>query len=306
MGNLEAVECLTARRPYVGRFAPSPTGDMHFGIARTSLIAWLDARAHDGEIRLRIEDIDGPRCVPGSAEGLKQDLMWLGLDWDGPISFQSQRTHKYEAAIEKLSQIQRVYPCTCSRKDIRTASAPHELDNKNPRYPGTCRSGPQPRAGRNPSYRLRTKSNDHIFHQDRAAGTIRQDIEQVVGDFVLRRSDGLWAYQLAVVVDDLDQGITSIVRGDDLIDSTPRQLLLRQLLAPQADPIETLHVPLMRGMDGRRLAKRDQSYTIASARREGRKAASIIGELAASLKIIPVMAACTPTELIPAWKSLLQ
>ena len=270
---------------YVGRLAPSPTGRIHLGIARTSLAAWLDARAAGGVLLLRIEDIDTDRCVKGAADDIMRDLEWLGLSWDygpdtgGPHApyTQSERTDRYLAALDVLGQQGRTFLCTCSRKEIAlTASAPHGPSDEGPRYPGTCRDAFRPRPGRNPAVRLRTELGDVITHHDRALGALDQDVHAAVGDFILRRTDGLWAYQLAVTVDDLAQGVTTIIRGADLAGSTPRQLLLRRLLDADAGPVDTLHVPLMLGEDGQRLAKRSGSTTVAAHREAGRRPEAVL------------------------------
>lgn len=291
-----------AQGPYIGRLAPSPTGQIHLGIARTSLAAWLDARAHHGRLLMRIEDIDQGRTVPGSADSILADLEWMGLTWDGPVVTQSERFHRYTEALASLQAMGRSFACTCSRREIALASsAPHGPSDEGPRYPGTCRAGAQPKPGRRPSMRLRTEPGDHIAHTDRAVGVLDQDVDAEVGDFVLLRADGMWAYQMAVTVDDLEQGVTCVVRGDDLARSTPRQLLLRRLLAPSAPPLDSLHVPLMLGPDGQRLAKRSGSTTVAEHRAAGASPERIIGELAASLGLVPEGTQARPEELIEAW-----
>lgn len=266
---------------YVGRLAPSPTGHVHLGIARSSLVAWLDARAAGGRLLLRIEDIDGPRTVEGAADEMMRDFAWLGLDWDGPPTFQSERTALYEAALARLAASNRTYPCTCSRKEILAASAPHGPDG--PRYPGTCREGFVPRSGRTPAVRFRTRPDDVVRHDDRRYGPLVQNVFDEVGDFVLRRADGLWAYQLAVTVDDLEQGVTDIVRGADLLDSTPRQLLLRSVLDSSAAPLRTMHVPLVLDASGQRLAKRHRAQPIRALERTPE---AIVGWLAWSLGLV--------------------
>jgi glutamyl-tRNA synthetase len=297
---------------YVGRLAPSPTGRIHLGIARTSLAAWLDARAAGGALILRIEDIDADRCVPGAADDIMRDLEWLGLSWDhgpdtgGPHApyTQSQRTDLYLDALERLAALGRTFPCTCSRKEIAlAASAPHGPSDEGPRYPGTCRDAYHPRPGRSPAFRLRTELGDVITHTDRALGPLDQDVHAAVGDFILRRTDGLWAYQLAVTVDDLAQGVTAIVRGADLASSTPRQLLLRRLLDPDAGQLDTLHVPLMLGEDGQRLAKRSGSTTLEAHRAAGRRPEAIIGALAAGLGLVPEGTEARPEALVEAWRA---
>ncbi|MCK6544677.1 tRNA glutamyl-Q(34) synthetase GluQRS [Myxococcota bacterium] len=295
---------------YVGRFAPSPTGRMHLGVARTLLAAWLDARAHDGHLVLRIEDIDLARTVPGAADELQRDLEWLGLDWDegpgrdlgrGP-HVQSARFDRYHAAITRLEALGRVYPCSCSRKEIALASsAPHGPSDDGPRYSGKCRAGYVPRPDRTAALRLRTEPPDHVEHVDRRYGALAQDVHDAVGDFVLRRADGMWAYQLAVTVDDLEQGVTTIVRGADLLTSTPRQLLLRRLLDPSAPPLATLHVPLVLGPTGQRLAKRDGAIAIADQRAKGHTPEAVIGALAHSLGLVETRAPLRARELVERW-----
>lgn len=294
----------------MGRLAPSPTGRIHLGIGRTSLAAWLDARAHGGRLLLRIEDIDRQRTVEGAADDIRADLEWLGLTWDegpdvggpnGPY-VQSARDEIYEAALAHLAGLGRTFRCTCSRKEIAAASAPHGPSDEGPRYPGTCRDAFRPKPGRTPAVRLRTEPGDEVHHTDRAVGDLSQAVDARVGDFVLRRADGLWAYQLAVTVDDLRQGVTCVVRADDLAGSTARQLLLRRLLDPGAAPLETLHVPLMRDEDGRRLAKRSGSTTVAAYREAGTTPEALIGRLAAGLGLGDG-APAGPEAFVEAWRA---
>ncbi|MGF1508451.1 MAG: tRNA glutamyl-Q(34) synthetase GluQRS [Myxococcota bacterium] len=296
-----------AHRPYVGRLAPSPTGDMHLGIARTSLVAWLDARAHDGQLRLRIEDLDRPRTVAGSVESLLRDLEWLGIDWDGPPVFQSDRDALYLRALDALGP--RIYPCTCSRKEIRESSAPHPLEDGEIRYPGTCRNGPS-RSDRPPAWRLRTGDLPTMTWLERSSGFQTENVETRVGDFVLRRSDGLWAYQLAVTVDDLDQGVTCVVRGGDLATSSGRQVLLRHLLSsvfPSApSTFEFLHLPLMMDRSGQKLSKRHGAKTIAQERATGVSPTRLVARLAQSLGIVEAGDPVTPQDLIEPWRRLLE
>jgi glutamyl-tRNA synthetase len=287
---------------YVGRFAPSPTGRMHLGVARTSLAAWLDARKSGGRILLRIEDIDLQRNVPGAAEALMQDLEWLGLDWDGEPSFQSARFDRDQSALAALERSGRVFRCTCSRREIALASsAPHGPNDEGPRYPGTCRSGALERPDRPASIRFKTEPGDFVRHTDRRYGPVDQNIHEEAGDFILKRSDGMWAYQLAVVVDDLEQGVNTIVRGADLLRSTPRQILLRELLDPRAEPIASLHVPLILGPTGQRLAKRDGAVAVADQRAAGVTAEVLVGELAKSLGQLERAEPVRPPDLVAAW-----
>lgn len=288
---------------YVGRLAPSPTGHIHLGIARTSLAAWLDARAHDGRLLLRIEDIDGPRVVSGSADSILYDFEWLGLTWDERTVAQSSRFELYAQSLQRLGDMGRTFTCTCSRKEIaRAASAPHGPTDEGPRYPGTCRQGHADKPGRNPAIRLRTEVGDLIQHHDRRLGPLDQDVHETVGDFVLKRTDDIWAYQLAVAVDDLEQGITCIVRGADLSASTPRQLLLRRLLDPNATQLSTLHAPMMSAPDGSRLAKRVGSESVAALRAAGMSKEELIGSLAAGLGLIPKGTPSAAEALVPIWR----
>ncbi len=287
---------------YVGRFAPSPTGRIHLGVARTCLAAWLDARRAGGRLLLRIEDIDLARTVPGASDALRRDLEWLGLGWDGEPVHQTDRFDRYRAGLAALEGLDRIYPCTCSRREIALASsAPHGASDDGPRYPGICRAGTGLRPDRTPAIRLRTQPADAVVHVDRLRGSIEQNVFEAVGDFVLLRADGMWAYQLAVTVDDLEQGVTSIVRGADLLWSTPRQLLLRRLLEPDSQALSTLHVPLVLGPEGKRLAKRDGAVAIADQRAAGRTPEAVIGDLAASLNLVPSGTAISAAELIALW-----
>ncbi|WP_291382942.1 MULTISPECIES: tRNA glutamyl-Q(34) synthetase GluQRS [Achromobacter] len=229
---------------YVGRFAPSPSGPLHAGSLATALASWLDARAQRGRWLLRIEDVDTPRTVPGAADVIMGQLQTLGLVWDGDIVWQSQRNDAYQAAFDALAAQGLIYGCGCTRREIadsalRGQTAPG-ADGERP-YPGTCRHGlPAGREAR--AWRLRVPEGLERF-EDRWLGAQEQDVAQAVGDFALRRADGLWAYQLAVVVDDAAQGVTDVVRGADLLSSTARQRVLGRLLG--LPPLRYLHVPLI-------------------------------------------------------------
>jgi glutamyl-tRNA synthetase len=289
----------------VGRLAPSPTGAQHVGNARTYLIAWLAARARGGRIVLRIEDIDSPRVKPGAAEQACEDLRWLGLDWDeGPV-IQSQRLGSYQAALQQLQDLELVYPCTCSRLDIeRAASAPHG-DHEGPVYPGTCAARhvsaaatlKQPFAWR---FRLGQAPSATPSFEDGFRGPTRVNLQQAGGDFIVWKSDCTPAYQLAVVVDDAGQGITEVIRGDDLIPSTPRQLLLYQALGLQ--PPSFSHVPLVVGPDRRRLAKRHGDTRLDTLRRAGVAPEALLGLLAWSCGWIDRIKPITSRELIPLYQ----
>jgi glutamyl-Q tRNA(Asp) synthetase len=242
---------------HVGRFAPSPTGPLHAGSLAAALASWLDARAHGGRWLVRIEDVDGPRCVPGADREILRQLDALGLVADEPPLWQGTRGPAYAAALERLRAAGRAYPCGCTRQAIAAALAalgrPHRPDQELV-YPGTCRpehGGPV--GGRARAWRFRLPDAADVVWHDRRLGTGRQDVAATVGDFVLLRADGLWAYQLAVVVDDAAQGVTHVVRGEDLADNTPRQLLLQEALGLPA-PVY-LHVPLVRAPDGGKLSK---------------------------------------------------
>ena len=266
---------------YRGRFAPSPTGRAHLGTARTALVAWLRARAEGGRYLMRIEDLDAPRVVPGATEAMLADLAWLGLDWDegpdvgGPHApyVQSARLELYSTALERLRARGLAYPCTCSRKEIASiASAPHGEDG--PVYPGTCRSGPT-HPERAPAWRFRM--DEPPAWDDVLRGPSRG----TPGDFVIQRADGVFAYQLAVVVDDAAMGITEVVRGDDLAASTSRQIALFSALG-HAVP-RFLHLPLVLGPDGERLGKRHGSTAISEYRAAGWAPERVVGLLAATL-----------------------
>ncbi|HEV3262515.1 MAG TPA: tRNA glutamyl-Q(34) synthetase GluQRS [Gemmataceae bacterium] len=271
----------TEARQVVGRLAPSPTGAQHVGNARTYLIAWLAARSRGGCLILRIEDIDSPRVKPGAAELACADLHWLGLDWDeGPV-VQSQRLDLYESALAMLRDRELVYPCTCSRADVeRAASAPH-AEHEEPVYPGTCCRRRVADAGALTdvpyAWRFRVPPGPVDF-VDGFHGPTRLDLHEAGGDFVVWKSAGTPAYQLAVVVDDAAQGVTEVVRGDDLVSSTPRQLLLYQALGLR--PPSFTHVPLVVGPDGRRLAKRHGDTRLAALRAAGVQAEALVGLLA--------------------------
>jgi glutamyl-tRNA synthetase len=258
----------------VTRLAPSPTGALHLGNARTFLVNWLLARQRGWRIALRIEDLDGPRIKRGADAQAIEDLQWLGIDWDdGPI-YQSGRIDRYRAAIDRLIELKLAYPCVCSRREVElAASAPHAEDG-GAIYPGTCRGkydsikAARRASRREPAIRFAV-SDEVIEFDDEFAGRHRFDAARELGDFVIAKSDGTAAYQLAVVVDDAAMNITHIVRGDDLLDSTPRQILLYRALG-LADRIPRYtHLPLVVGEDGRRLAKRHGDTRLRYYREQG-------------------------------------
>jgi len=240
---------------YIGRFAPSPTGPLHFGSLVAGLASWLDARAARGKWLLRMEDLDKPREQPGAADAILQQLDDIGLHWDGPVLYQSSRAATYAAALQHLSALGATYPCGCTRSEM--ADSALAIDGARI-YPGTCRAGVAPgKAAR--ATRVRTTS-DPIDFVDRVQGKMVQSVEREVGDFVLRRADGLIAYQLAVVVDDAEQGVTDVVRGADLLDSTARQIWLQRLLG-YATP-RYLHVPIAVSAAGEKLSKQTGARSI--------------------------------------------
>lgn len=273
--------------PGVTRLAPSPTGALHLGNARSFLINWALAKQHGWRIVLRIEDLDGPR-IKGNADTLAIDLLgWLGMDWDDGPYYQANDLAPYHAALCRLLEQGLIYPCSCTRKDIQEAqSAPHD-DAHELRYPGTCRpashderltDGAELLKDSRQAWRL-IVSDDEVSFLDRLHGPQRVDVHGQVGDFIVASKAGLPAYQLAVVIDDARQGVTQVVRGDDLIRSTGRQLLLYRLLGLEPVPAYT-HLPLVLGHDGRRLAKRHGDTRIDYYRELGVSAERIIGLLA--------------------------
>jgi len=284
-----------------GRLAPSPTGAQHVGNARTYLIAWLSARNRGGRVVLRVEDIDVWRNKPGAVEQLAADLHWLGLDWDGEPVQQSLRLAEHTAALERLKQLELVYPCTCSRADIQNAaSAPH-LEHEGPTYPGTCAYR---RAADADSltvpFAWRFRVTDSPPFVDRYVGPQHIDLNMAQGDFVIWRAVNVPAYQLAVVVDDAAAGVTEVIRGDDLLTSTPRQLLLYRALGLTAP--EFAHVPLVIGEDGRRLAKRHGDTRLSTLRDAGVTAEKLVGLLAWSCGWIDRPEPITAKELVPLFK----
>lgn len=253
------------RTTYVGRFAPSPTGALHAGSVATALASWLDARAHGSAARwlVRIEDVDRPRCVAGATEAILDQLQALQLLPDELPIHQSARTARYEQALQTLSQAGRAYPCNCSRQDVLQALAragrPHQRHAEIV-YPGTCRIGVAARARSAWRFRIQPQAGSAtaavspvLDWIDRRLGRQSQDVSTAIGDFVLKRADGLFSYQLAVVVDDADQGVTDIVRGEDLCDNTARQILLQQALGLPRPTY--LHTPLVRAPNGEKLSK---------------------------------------------------
>jgi glutamyl-Q tRNA(Asp) synthetase len=240
-----------------GRFAPSPTGPLHLGSLLAAIGSWVDARAAGGEWRVRIEDVDRAREVPGAADDMLRTLERFGLTWDGPVVRQSARGEFYAAALARLEADGRAYPCTCTRAGLETGSG-GEL-----RYPGLCRGGPRQPTGPS-AMRMRVDGLAAVTVEDRVQGSFTQDVDAAVGDFVLRRRDGFWSYQLAVVVDDGAHHITDVVRGLDLFDNTPRQRLLQDALGLPTP--RYLHLPVVVTPDGEKLAKSRQALPVAAAK----------------------------------------
>ncbi len=296
-----------------GRYAPSPTGLIHLGNARTALASWLSIRRQNGVYVWRLEDLDLPRVASGMAEAAREDLSWLGLDWDegpdrgGPYApyRQSERLPFYEAALVHLHAAGRLFPCRLSRKDLQgLASAPHGPQGAAP-YPASLRprdldpgwfealqADPAPEA----ALRFRVDDNPVCFH-DKVYGLIEERVGRSVGDFVLKRRDGLYAYQLAVVVDDLLMGITEVVRGQDLLDSTARQIQLIEALGG-ARPVYA-HAPLVVNAAGEKLSKRDAALSLRALREAGVQAEQAAGYLGFSLGLLETPRACRAAELVP-------
>ncbi len=297
---------------YVGRFAPSPTGPLHAGSLVAALASWLDARAHGGRWLLRIEDLDQPRCVPGADALILQQLHACGLTPDEPPRWQSQRAPLYREALDRLIEQGLAYPCACSRKQIEQAQRLRGVLRARGAelpYPGSCRperGGLQGRAAR--AWRLRTgfdagaapaascvpAPGEAIHWHDRRLGPQAQQLEQVVGDFVLLRADGLWAYQLAVVVDDAAQGISHVVRGEDLADNTPRQILLQRALGLPTPAY--LHTPLVLAADGQKLSKQSGALAL-----DLGDPVAALRQAAAHLALAPGSASAGIDRLLAGW-----
>ncbi len=280
------------------RFAPSPTGDLHLGGAWTALASWVVARVTEGgRCALRIEDLDRPRVVPGAQARIEEDLLWLGLAWDEGPMLQSERGELYEASIARLAQQGLVYPCDCSRAEIaRVASAPHAGEDVV--YPGFCRDRDPARPMRRPPALRARLPDETVEYEDGAAGRVVQSLAREAGDFVLRRGDGVFAYQLAVVVDDVAQGITDVVRGADLLASTGRQMWLARALG--AAPPRYTHVPLVVGPEGARLEKRMRGVSVRELREAGLSPARVVGALAHGLGLVQADRPLTATQVVRA------
>lgn len=287
-----------------GRFAPTPSGRMHLGNVFSALMAWLSARSAGGSMVLRIEDLDPRAQHPGVAQTLIEDLAWLGLTWDEGPYWQSERADVYAEALARLDAADLLYPCFCTRADLRAASAPHASDGALV-YPGTCRDLPAEEVARRsavrpPSLRLRVPGAEDpagtIEFFDLAYGPHRENLARDCGDFLVRRGDGVVAYQLAVVVDDALMGVTQVVRGHDLLPSCARQTYVARLLG--WEPPRYGHVPLLVAPDGRRLAKRDRDLDLRALRERGVPAERIVGTLAAAAGLAGTGCEARPEELV--------
>lgn len=276
-----------------GRFAPSPTGRMHLGNMFCALLSWLSAKSKGGEWLLRIEDIDPDRSRKEYADLLMDDLDWIGLEWDGELVFQSQRSDIYEHYFHQLQLRGVTYPCYCTRADLLATQAPHESDGRVV-YKGTCRHLP-PQPGRRGAIRLMVADHDMVC-ADGHYGEYVVNLSRQVGDFIIRRKDGAWAYQLAVVIDDALMGVTEVVRGRDLSLSTPQQMYLAEMMG-FTSPI-FIHFPLLCNSEGQRLSKRDKSLDMGCLRQHC-SARQVIGRLAFYAGLTPSPDPISPKELLP-------
>ena len=264
-------------KPVVGRFAPTPSGRMHLGNVFAAMLAWLSVRSRNGSLVLRMEDLDTQRTSDEYARVLREDLLWLGLDWDVETPPQSQRSPVYDRYFDMLREKALLYPCYCTRSQLHSVNAPHLADGTYV-YPGTCRNLSTPPVGRAPSFRVKVPDRVWEF-DDLVQGHYRENLAADCGDFVVRRSDGVYVYQLAVTVDDGEAGVTEVVRGMDLLSSAPRQMYLQELFGFE-HPVYA-HVPMLVAPDGRRLSKRDKDLDLGELRKYV-KAEKLLGVLAFS------------------------
>ena len=279
-------------RPVVGRFAPTPSGRMHLGNVFAGLISWLSVKARDGEWVLRMEDLDTQRTSAEFAQVLRQDLLWLGLPWDRETEPQSRRAPVYDRYFDRLRDLGLLYPCYCTRSQLHSVNAPHLSDGTYV-YPGTCRNLTQPPEGRLPAWRVLVP--DRVFTvADKCQGHYEMNLASECGDFVVRRADGVYVYQLAVTVDDGEAGVTEVVRGMDLLSSAPRQMYLQEVLG-FAQP-EYGHVPMLLAPDGRRLSKRDKDLDLGYLRTT-MSPETLIGSLAFAAGLIDQKTAISAKEL---------
>ena len=290
-----------SNKPVVGRFAPTPSGRMHLGNVFAAMIAWLSVRSQGGKMVLRMEDLDTLRTSEEFAGILRQDLNWLELDWDEETLPQSRRTGVYIEYFEKLKGAGLLYPCYCTRSQLHNVNAPHLSDGTYV-YAGTCRDLKEPPKDRKPSWRVRVPDREYVL-TDLVQGEFRQNLTTDCGDFVVRRADGVFVYQLAVVVDDGEAGVTEVVRGMDLLGSAPRQMYLQELFGFEA-PVYG-HVPMLLAADGRRLSKRDGDLDL-SALRQRMPPQYLLGKLAAAAGLIDRFEPVSARELAKEfnWKKL--
>ena len=265
----------------IGRFAPTPSGRMHLGNVFAALVAWLSVRSRNGSLVLRMEDLDTQRTSADFADVLRDDLRWLGLDWDHETAPQSQRSAVYDRYFEKMMDEGLLYPCYCTRSQLHSVNAPHLSDGTYV-YPGTCRTLTEPPAGRKPAWRVMVPDREWSF-RDRVQGDYSLNLATGCGDMVVRRADGVYVYQLAVTVDDGESGVTEVVRGMDLLSSAPRQMYLQELLGFSHPAYG--HVPMLLAPDGRRLSKRDRDLDLGELRKR-MTAEELIGHLAFAAKLI--------------------
>ena len=287
--------------PCVGRFAPTPSGRMHLGNVFAALIAWLSVRSKDGQLVLRMEDLDTQRTSSDFAEVLRQDLTWLGLNWDRETAPQSQRSDVYDRYFEILREKGLLYPCYCTRSQLHSVNAPHLSDGTYV-YPGTCRSRTDIPEGRKPSWRVMVP--DKVWeHEDLVQGHYSLNLATECGDMVVRRADGVYVYQLAVTVDDGEAGVTEVVRGMDLLSSAPRQMYLQELLGFSHPTYG--HVPMLLAPDGRRLSKRDKDLDLGVLRQRITPEA-LIGNLAFAAGLIEKLEPISAGELatVFSWEKL--
>ena len=288
----------------VGRFAPTPSGRMHLGNVFAAMIAWLSVRSRDGQLVLRMEDLDSMRTSAENAEILRKDLLWLGLDWDWEMPPQSQRAPVYDRYFEKLEALGLLYPCYCTRSQLHNVNAPHLSDGTYV-YPGTCREltdAQKSAFDRKPAWRVKVPRQVYAL-DDLGRGHFEQDLSTDCGDFVVRRADGVYVYQLAVTVDDGEAGVTEVVRGMDLLGSAPRQMYLQDLFG---FPHPTYgHVPMLMAPDGRRLSKRDRDLDIGALQSRCRPE-TVLGALAYSAGLIDRQEPVSARELasVFAWEKL--
>ena len=276
----------------IGRFAPTPSGRMHLGNVFAGLVAWLSVRSRGGAMVLRMEDLDTQRTSADFADILRDDLRWLGLNWDVETAPQSQRSEVYDRYFEKMMDEGLLYPCYCTRSQLHSVNAPHLSDGTYV-YPGTCRTLTEPPAGRKPAWRVMVPDREWSIC-DRVQGDYSLNLATGCGDMVVRRADGVYVYQLAVTVDDGESGVTEVVRGMDLLSSAPRQMYLQELLG-FAHP-EYGHVPMLLAPDGRRLSKRDRDLDLGELRKR-MSAEELIGHLAFAAGLIDKDAPISAAEL---------